>query len=49
MLALNIFNTFYSRVGFEGVGQAKAVIFTILVAAIALVQLVATRSKEVEN
>lgn len=49
MLALNIFNTFYSRVGFEGVGQAKAVMFTILVAAIALVQLVATRSKEVEN
>ena len=49
MLALNIFNTFYSRVGFEGVGQAKAVIFTILVAAIALLQLVATRKKEVEN
>ena len=49
MLALNIFNTFYSRVGFEGVGQAKAVIFTILVAAIALLQLVATRRKEVEN
>ena len=43
MLALNIFNTFYSRVGFEGVGQAKAVIFTILVAAIALLQLVTTR------
>ena len=49
MLALNIFNTFYSRTGFEGVGQAKAVMFTILVAAIALVQLAATRSKEVEN
>ncbi len=49
MLALNIFNTFYSRVGFEGVGQAKAVIFTILVAAIALAQLYITRRKEVES
>ena len=49
MLALNIFNTFYSRTGFEGVGQAKAVIFTILVAAIALLQLIFTRKKEVEN
>ena len=49
MLALNIFNTFYSRVGFEGVGQAKAVIFTILVAAIALAQLYITRKKEVES
>ena len=49
MLALNIFNTFYSRTGFEGVGQAKAVMFTILVAAIALVQLATTRSREVEN
>ena len=33
MLALNIFNTFYGRTGYEGVGQAKAVIFFILVAA----------------
>ena len=49
MLALNIFNTFYSRIGFEGVGQAKAVIFTILVAAIALLQLYTTRKKEYEN
>ena len=49
MLALNIFNTFYSRVGFEGVGQAKAVIFTILVAMIALLQLYTTRRKEIEN
>ena len=48
MLALNIFNTFYSRNGFAGVGQAKAVIFTILVAVIALIQLKATRSKEEE-
>ena len=49
MLALNIFNTFYSRIGFEGVGQAKAVIFTILVAMIALLQLYTTRRKEIEN
>lgn len=49
MLAMNIFDTFYSRVGFEGVGQAKAVIFTLLVAAIALFQLYATRRKEYEN
>lgn len=49
MLAMNIFNTFYGRVGFEGVGQAKAVIFTIIVAAIALMQLKITRKKEFEN
>ncbi|MCK9347884.1 MAG: sugar ABC transporter permease, partial [Sphaerochaeta sp.] len=48
MLALNIFNTFYGRSGFEGVGQAKAVLFTILVAIIALSQLRLTRNKEVE-
>ncbi|MDC7124717.1 MAG: sugar ABC transporter permease [Spirochaetales bacterium] len=48
MLALNIFNTFYSRSGFEGVGQAKAVLFTILVAVIAITQLMITRRKEVE-
>ena len=49
MLALNIYNTFYGRVGYEGVGQAKAVMFTIMVAVIALVQLKLTRSKEIEN
>lgn len=49
MLALDIFKTFYNRVGFEGVGQAKAVIFFVLVAVIALVQLKLTRSKEVEQ
>jgi raffinose/stachyose/melibiose transport system permease protein len=49
MLALNIYNTFYARPGFEGIGQAKAVMFTILVAVIALVQLKLTRSKEIEN
>ncbi|WP_417574984.1 carbohydrate ABC transporter permease [Paratractidigestivibacter sp.] len=51
MLALNIFNTFYSRSGIKwmGIGQAKAVIFCILVVVIALVQLRATQSKEVEQ
>ena len=49
MLALNIFDTFYGRTGWEGVGQAKAVIFFILVAAIAIIQLRATRSKEVQQ
>ena len=49
MVALDIYNTFYSRIGFEGVGQAKAVIFFILVAIIALAQLRFTRGKEVES
>lgn len=49
MLALDIFNTFYGKVGWEGVGQAKAVIFFILVAVIAFTQLIFTRSKEVES
>ena len=45
LLALNIFNTFYGRSGFEGVGQAKAVVFFILVALIAIGQNYLTRSK----
>lgn len=49
MLALDIYNTFYSRIGFEGVGQAKAVVFFIIVASIALLQLYLTKSKEVEH
>ncbi len=51
MLALNIYNTFYARAGadWKGIGQAKAVIFFILVVAIALIQLKATRSKEVQQ
>jgi raffinose/stachyose/melibiose transport system permease protein len=48
MLALNIYNTFYSRAKFEGVGQAKAVMFFILVVAIGLLQLRITRSREVQ-
>lgn len=49
MMALNIYNTFYGRSGWEGVGQAKAVIFFVIVVAIGLVQLKATRSKEVQQ
>ena len=49
MLALDIYNTFYGRSGFEGVGQAKAVLFFIVVAVNALGQLVLTRRKEVEQ
>ncbi len=50
MLALNIYNAFYSGGGNNrGVGQAKAVIFFILVAAISLLQLQSTRKKEVQQ
>lgn len=49
MLALDIYNTFYGKMGWEGVGQAKAVIFFLLVAFIAFAQLIFTRSKEVES
>ena len=49
MLALNIYNTFYGRPGWEGAGQAKAVVFCILVVAVALLQLKLTRSKEVQQ
>ena len=48
MVALDIYNTFYSRIGYEGVGQAKAVVFFLIVALIALVQLKITSSKEEE-
>ena len=49
MLALNIYNTFYGRIGWQGVGQAKAVVFFIIVAIIAFVQLKLTNTKEVES
>ncbi len=48
MLALDIYNTFYGSVGNEGVGQAKAVLFFVLVALVALLQLRITRGREVE-
>ena len=44
MLALNIYDTFYGRVGYEGVGQAKAVIFFLAVIVISMLQLRLTRS-----
>ena len=47
LLALNIYRTFYGRTGFEGVGQAKAVIFFVIVAIIAVIQNRLTTSKEV--
>ena len=49
MLALNIYNTFYGRVGWQGVGQAKAVIFFLIVALIAFLQLKLTSRKEIEQ
>ena len=51
MLALNIYQTFYARAGalFKGYGQAKAVIFCILVIAISMLQLKLTKSKEVQQ
>ena len=49
LLALNIYDTMYGTTGWQGVGQAKAVIFFILVAVISLAQNKITRSKEVEG
>ncbi len=49
MLALDIYNTFYGRIGWQGVGQAKAVVFFLIVAVIAFVQLKITGRKEVES
>ena len=51
LLALNIYDTFYARSGpqWKGIGQAKAVVFFLLVIVIALVQLKATSSKEVQQ
>ena len=48
MVALNIVDTMFNRTGVEGVGQAKAVIFVVVVILFALFQLRATRSREVE-
>ena len=49
MLALDIFTTFYNRNGYEGVGQAKAVVFSIIVAVIVLLQLHFSRRREMES
>ena len=48
MLALDIYHTFYGRVGYEGIGQAKAVLFFLMVAAVAGLQLWLTRREEVD-
>ncbi len=49
MLALNIYNTFYQNANTRGVGQAKAVMFFVIVVVIALVQLYFTRKREVQQ
>ena len=51
MLALNIYQTFYARAGaaWKGLGQAKAVVFCLLVIVISLIQFKATHSKEVQQ
>jgi raffinose/stachyose/melibiose transport system permease protein len=49
MMALDIYNSFYGTTGYEGVGQAKAVVFFLLVGAIVLVQLRLSRNKEMET
>ncbi|MBQ4131530.1 MAG: sugar ABC transporter permease [Clostridia bacterium] len=49
MLSLDIYNTFYGRIGSEGVGQAKGVVFFLLVAGLAALQLYLTKSREVDG
>ena len=49
LLALNIYSTYNIGKNYHGVAQAKAVIFFILVAVLAIAQQKATRSKEVEQ
>jgi raffinose/stachyose/melibiose transport system permease protein len=49
MVALDIYNTFYGRAGWEGVGQAKAMMFFLMVVLISLIQLSITRRREVVN
>ena len=51
LLALNIYDTFYARSGpqWKGIGQAKAVVFFLIVVIIALAQLRVTSSREVQQ
>ena len=51
LIAMNIYNTFYFRAGpqWKGIGQAKAVLFCIMVVIISIIQLKATRSREVQQ
>ncbi len=46
MLALHIFRTFYGRVGWQGVGQAKGVLFFLVVAILSALQLYFTRERK---
>lgn len=49
MMALNIYNSFYQSSTNMGIGQAKAVVFFVLVVAISLIQLYFTKRKEVQQ
>lgn len=49
LLALNIYSTYQINRNWHGVAQAKAVIFFLLVAVLAIAQLTATRNKEVQQ
>ena len=49
MLALNIYNVFYASSTNRGMGQAKAVVFFILVSVISILQLKSSRDKEVQQ
>ena len=49
LMALDIYETFYGRPGWEGAGQAKAVIFTIIVALLAMAQMRLTNKREVQQ
>ena len=49
LLALNIYSTYNINKNWHGVAQAKAVIFFLLVAVLAIIQLTATRRKEVQQ
>lgn len=49
LMALNIFDTFYGRTGWAGAGQAKAVVFCVLVVGIAMLQLRLTHAREVQQ
>ena len=49
LLALNIYNTFYGRTGWEGAGQAKAAVFCVIVVALAWLQMRLTHTREVQQ
>ena len=49
MMALNIYNSFYQSSTNMGVGQAKAVVFFVIVVVISLLQLYFTKRKEMQQ